>query len=177
MCKTALLVLVGEYHRCLLGKVSVWWLHPDLVQLSITSIMKPSLPLQMSLNGKRVLTVCHLLWFLPVVGIWSLTCFMFCWPAIIVPYFAHMLSCVEVFDLTPGPETFHNHFIAIDYVNIEYPIKWHCGNDQEHTNTMITLTHTQEIHVEWNVLVWFGMKEVLFHCRLFRQLQRDLTLQ
>lgn len=60
----------SEEQRCLLGEVSEWWLLPDLGWLSITSIMKTSLPLQLPLNGKRCLSVWLLLWF-HVVG-WHL---------------------------------------------------------------------------------------------------------
>lgn len=55
----------------LLSKVSEWWLLSDLGWLSITSIIKLALSLQLPLNGKRCLTVCLCLWFHMVAGIWS----------------------------------------------------------------------------------------------------------
>lgn len=73
--------------------------YSDLDQLSITSKIKPLLPPELPLNGKRFFNVCPLLWFLLVVGVWSLT-HLFCWPAIMAQQFAHLPS--RVFDLTPG---------------------------------------------------------------------------
>lgn len=69
----------SEEQCYLLGQVSEWWLRYDLAQLPITSIMKLALPQQLPLNGKRSLT-CLCLWFVVVVGIWSLMYFLFCWP-------------------------------------------------------------------------------------------------
>lgn len=80
-----LLLLCVRQLCCLLGDVSGWWLLPDLVRLSITSIMKPALPLQLPLNGKRCLAGRPCLWFHVVAGIWSLTRRLFWWPAPLGP--------------------------------------------------------------------------------------------
>lgn len=81
MCKTAPPARrCSEEPCCLLGEVSGRWLLSDLGRLSITSIMKVGLPLQLPLNGKRCTAVCLRLWFATLAGIWSLARFLFWWP-------------------------------------------------------------------------------------------------